>query len=31
MFYNSKRKHAKNEMLSSAEFERRQMMRREGV
>ncbi|WEF25933.1 IS3 family transposase [Paracoccus sp. S3-43] len=31
MFYNPKRKHARNGMLSPAEFERRQMMRREGV
>lgn len=31
MFYNPKRKHARNRMLSPAEFERQQMMRREGV
>ncbi|MCT2539968.1 IS3 family transposase [Sedimentimonas flavescens] len=31
MFYNPKRKHARNGMLSPAEFERQQMMRREGV
>lgn len=31
MFYNPKRRHARNGMLSPAEFERRQMMRREGV
>ena len=31
MFYNSKRKHARNGMLSPVEFERRQMIRREGV
>ena len=31
MFYNPKRKHARNGMLSPAEFERRQMMRHEGV
>lgn len=31
MFDNPKRKHARNEMLSPAAFERRQMMRREGV
>jgi putative transposase len=31
MFYNPKRKHARNGMLSSAEFERRQITRREGV
>lgn len=31
MFYNPKPKHAKNGMLSPAEFERRQMMRREGA
>lgn len=31
MFYNPKRKHARNGMLSPADFERRQMMRRKGV
>ncbi|WP_411958308.1 IS3 family transposase [Paracoccus homiensis] len=31
MFYNPKRKHARNGMLSPAEFERQQKMRREGV
>ncbi|WJS86449.1 IS3 family transposase [Paracoccus sp. TOH] len=31
MFYNPKRKHARNGMLSPAEFERREVMRREGV
>ncbi|MDN3714382.1 IS3 family transposase [Paracoccus cavernae] len=31
MFYNPKRKHVRNGMLSPAEFERQQMMRREGV
>jgi len=31
MFYNTKRKHARNRMLSLAEFERRHLMRREGV
>ena len=31
MFYNPKRKHARNGMLSPNEFERQQMMRREGV
>lgn len=31
MFYNPKRKHARNGMLSLAEFERQQMMRRERV
>lgn len=31
MFYNPKRKHARNGMLSHVEFERRQKMRREGV
>ena len=31
MFYNLKRKHARNGMLSPAEFERQQMMTREGV
>ena len=31
MFYNPKRKHARNGMLSPAEFERQQMMTREGV
>ncbi|WP_157115674.1 IS3 family transposase [Ketogulonicigenium robustum] len=31
MFYNPKRKHARNGMLSPADFERQQMMRREGV
>ncbi|WP_354002440.1 IS3 family transposase, partial [Pseudogemmobacter faecipullorum] len=31
MFYNPKRKHVRNGMLSPAEFERKQMMRREGV
>ncbi len=31
MFYDPKRKHARNGMLSPAAFERQQMMRREGV
>lgn len=31
MFYNPKRKHARNGTLSPAEFERQQMMKREGV
>ena len=31
MFYNPKRKHARNGMLSPVEFERRQKMRHEGV
>ena len=31
MFYNPKRKHARNGMLSPAEFERQQKMRPEGV
>ncbi|MDB6454987.1 IS3 family transposase, partial [Falsirhodobacter sp. 20TX0035] len=31
MFYNPKRKHVRNGMLSPTEFERQQMMRREGV
>lgn len=31
MLYNPKRKHARNGMLSPADFERRQMMRRKGV
>lgn len=31
MFYNPKRKQARNGMLSPAEFERQQKMRREGV
>ena len=31
MFYNPKRKHARNGMLSPADFERRQMRRREAV
>lgn len=31
MFYNPKRKHARNGMLSPAEFERHQKMRRKGV
>ena len=31
MFYNPKRKHARNGILSPAEFERQQMMKREGV
>ncbi len=31
MFYNPKRKHARNGMLSPAEFKRRQRMRREGA
>ena len=31
MFYNPKRKHARNGMLSPVEFERQKMMRREGV
>ena len=31
MFYNPKRKHARNGMLSPVEFERQQAMRQEGV
>lgn len=31
MSYNPKRKHARNGMLSPAQFERRQMMKRDGV
>ena len=31
MFYNPKRKHARNGMLSPVEFERKQNMRTEGV
>lgn len=31
MLYNPKRKHARNRMLSPTEFERQQMMKREGV
>ena len=31
MFYNPKRKHARNGMLSPVEFERQQKMRTEGV
>ncbi|MBL1435929.1 MAG: IS3 family transposase [Rhodobacteraceae bacterium] len=31
MFYNPKRKHARNEMLSPVEFERQQKMKQEGV
>ena len=31
MFYNSKRKHVRNGMLSPVEFERQQEMRTEGV
>lgn len=31
MFYNPKRKHVRNGMLSPAEFERQQMMKHEGV
>ena len=31
MFYNPKRKHARNGMLSPVEFERQQKMRHEGV
>lgn len=31
MFYNPKRKHARNRMLSPDEFERQQIMRRKGV
>lgn len=31
MFYNPKRKHARNGMQSSAEFERQKMMKRKGV
>jgi len=31
MFYNPKRKHARNGMLSPVEFERQQNMKQEGV
>ena len=31
MFYNPKRKHARNGMLSPVEFERQQKLRQEGV
>ena len=31
MFYNSKRKHARNGMLSPVDFEREQKLRHEGV
>ena len=31
MFYNPKRKHARNGMMSPVEFERQQMMKAEGV